>query len=169
MRFTTVALVVGVAIGLCMGGRLAHLGRRSFRAWPLLAAGVALQLVDSSAALAASYLCLVAFALANLRFRGFGLLAVGLGLNAAVVLANGGMPVHADGVALSGKHHIEGPGDRLTFLDDRIDVPFLGEVLSFGDLVLAVGLVVAVASLAARPPEGRHAQLADDSGAPRLR
>jgi hypothetical protein len=171
MRFTTVALVVGVAIGLLTGGSLNNLARRPFRWWPVLAAGVVLQLPDWPGALALSYALLVAFALANVRIPGFGLLAVGLALNALVVIANHGMPVHDPAGAVRadrGKHHIETPADRLTPLDDRLDTP-LGEVLSFGDVVLAVGLVTAMASLVRRPPEGRHAQTADESGVPRLR
>ena len=169
MRFTLVALVVGVGLGLARGGRLANVGRHSVRATAVLAVGVVLQLLDSPGALALSYLLLIAFAVANLRIPGFGVLAVGLALNAAVVMANGGMPVRHGDPALSGKHHAEGPDDRLRLLDDRIDVPGLGEVLSFGDLVLAVGLAAAVSSLIRRPPEGRHAQLADESGTPRER
>lgn len=169
MRFTTVALVVGLAAGLAGGGRLSNIGRRSFRAWPLLAVGVVLQLLPSAGALTLSYLCLVAFALVNLRVPGMGLLGMGLALNALVVGVNGGMPVHNGDPGLSGKHHAEHSGDTLTFLDDRIPVDPLGEVLSFGDMVLAVGLVVTTTSLVRRPPEGRHAQLADDSAGPRLR
>jgi len=169
MRFTLVALFVGVALGLLGGGRLSNLGKRSFRLWPLLPLGAVLQAFNSPAALTLSYAVLIAFAAANLRIPGFGLLLVGLALNGAVVVANGAMPVRADIAAASGKHRAERPGDRLTALDDRLDVPPLGEVLSFGDLVLAVGLATAAAALVRRPPEGRHAQLADDSGMPRLK
>lgn len=162
MRFTTVALVIGVAVGLAGGGRLANIGRRSFRAWPILAVGVMLQVLPSPTALTWSYVFLVAFALLNVRVPGMGLLAAGLALNALVVGVNGGMPVHDGDPGLSGKHHAEHTGDRLTFLDDRIPVDPLGEVLSFGDLVLAVGLAVTTANLVRKPPEGRHARMADD-------
>jgi len=169
MRFTTVALAAGVVAGLMAGGRLSNLGRRTFSAWPLLAVGVALQLLSSPASLTWSYVFLLLFATANLRTPGMGLLATGLALNALVVGVNGGMPVHGGDPWLSGKHHMETSADRLTFLDDRIPVDVLGEVLSFGDLVLAVGLVVTMAALVRKPPEGRHAQLADESAGPRLR
>jgi hypothetical protein len=175
MRFTLVALALGVALGLVQGGRLANVGRRSFRWLPVLVAGALLQAVDRPVALALSYLLLLAFALGNLRVPALGVLAVGLGLNAAVVIANGAMPVHQAGASqdasqpTAGKHRAERPGDSLTPLDDRIDLPPLGEVLSLGDVVLAVGLCGTAASLVRRPPEGRHAQLADDSAGPRLR
>lgn len=168
MRFTTAALVLGLAIGLAAGGSLSNLGRRTFRAVPVLVVGVLLQLLDSAGALTLSYALLVLFALLNIRVPGFGLLVVGLALNAAVVMVNDGMPVRGGDPSLSGKHHAEGPDDRITLLDDRLDAPW-GEVLSFGDVVLAVGLVTAMASAVRNPPEGRHAQLADDSGAPRLK
>lgn len=160
MRFTTVALVVGVVAGLAGGGRLGNLGLRAFRAGPFLAAGLLLRVAPGhGTALALSYLCLLVFALANLRITGMGLITVGLALNALVVTANGRMPVRGT----------ERPEDRLTFLDDRIPVDPLGEILSFGDLVLAVGLVTATQSVVRKPPEGRHAQLAEESGRPRLR
>ncbi|HZQ29244.1 MAG TPA: DUF5317 family protein [Acidimicrobiales bacterium] len=169
MRFTTVALFTGVAIGLLTGGKLGNLGRRRFRAWPLLAAGAALQFVPAGAALLLSYLCLLAFALANITVVGMGVLTVGLGLNALVVSINGGMPVRraaldaarlarpGEAVVYSGKRHLEQPGDRLPFLGDIVPVPALREVLSFGDLVMAVGLAAALAWLARNPPDGRHA------------
>jgi hypothetical protein len=169
MRFTTVALVVGVVAGLVAGGRLTNLGLRTFRALPLLAVGIVLQVLPGGRALAVSYLCLLGFAMCNLRLTGMGVLAVGLGLNALVITLNGGMPVHDGDSALSGKHHTETSDTKLAFLDDRIPVDPLGEVLSFGDLVMAVGLVTTVRSLVRRPPEGRHAQLADDSAGPRER
>jgi hypothetical protein len=173
MRFTTVALITGVAIGLLVGGKLANLGRRRFRAWPLLVAGAVLQVVPASGTLLLSYLCLLAFALANSRVVGMGVLTVGLALNALVVSINGGMPVRraaldaaqlarpGEAVVYSGKRHLERPGDHLTFLGDIVPVPALREVLSFGDLVMAVGLATALAWLVRRPPEGRHA--ADDA------
>lgn len=169
MRFTTVALVVGLVAGVAAGGRLSNIGRRSFRAWPLVAAGIVLQMAPTATTLVLSYLCLLAFALVNLRTPGVGLIACGLALNALVVWVNDGMPVHNGDPALSGKRHAETSDDRLTFLDDRVPVDPLGEVLSFGDLVLAVGLTATTASMVRRPPEGRHAQLADDSAGPRLR
>ena len=39
------------------------------------------------------------------------------------------------------KHHAERPSDKLTFLGDIILVPALRQSLSFGDLIMLVGLV----------------------------
>jgi hypothetical protein len=128
MRFTTVAVAVGLVVGLVTGGRLGNVGWRRLHALPLLAAGAALQLVHSAAGLVLSYLCLGAFALANLPIVGMGVVTIGLALNALVVTVNGGMPVRrgaleAAGVVgpgevavYEGKRHLEAPADRLRFL-----------------------------------------------------
>jgi uncharacterized protein YjeT (DUF2065 family) len=176
MRFTTVAVVLGLVIGVLTGGKVGNLGRRRLRAWPLLIGGAALQLAPSAWTLLASYLCLLAFALANIRIVGLGVLTIGLALNALVVSCNGGMPVRpaaveaaglvkpGEPVMYAGKHKVETRGTRLRFLGDILPVSPLRQVLSFGDLVMAVGLTTALAWLTRRPPEGRHAedQLADE-------
>jgi hypothetical protein len=88
-------------------------------------------------------------------------IAVGIALNALVITVNSGMPVRRDAIVAAGiaddraiddidfgtKRHLEEPDDRLMFLGDIIPVPVLEEVLSFGDLVLAVGVADVLASL----------------------
>jgi hypothetical protein len=129
-----------------------------------LTAGVVLQWVpellgsseDSAFVfVAASYLALAAFAVVNLRLVGMPIVVLGLAMNMAVIGANGGMPVRSDAVLAAGiaedvesvksldfgaKRHLEEPGDRLTFLGDVVPVEPLGEVLSFGDLILSAGV-----------------------------
>lgn len=159
MGLTAVALLAGGLLGLAAGGRPLALSATPLRWWGALAAGVALQVaagrLDSAgtAAVAASYLCLVAFAVANRGLPAMPVVLVGLGLNAAVVLVNGGMPVrpaavaaagldpaHLEGADLGAKHHLEGPDDRLAFLGDVLAVRPLREVVSVGDVVLALGV-----------------------------
>ncbi len=162
MGLTAVALLVGGLLGLAAGGRAAALGEVRLRWWGALAAGVALQLAagplhlggrPGTLAVAASYLCLLAFALANWSLAGMPVVVVGLALNAAVVVVNGGMPVRPEAVAavgldpdrleaadLGAKRHLEGPDDRLTFLGDVVPLRPLGEVVSVGDVVLAAGV-----------------------------
>ncbi|HUF33818.1 MAG TPA: DUF5317 family protein [Acidimicrobiales bacterium] len=163
MGFTSIAVVVGLALALAMGGRPANVADQRLRWLPALVAGAALQLgaevLDLTDALAmavvaASYLALGAFAVVNLRLVGMPVVLVGLALNALVIGVNGGMPVRGDAIRairdvepaelaaidFGAKRHLEGPDDRLTALGDIIPVPPLGEVLSFGDLVLAVGV-----------------------------
>ena len=80
------------------------------------------------------------------------MIAFGLGLNALVIGLNQGMPTVAIGnnargervekpVELTVKHRPESNDDLLGFLDDRILFPEpLDTVVSFGDLVMAVGI-----------------------------
>ena len=175
MRFTMVAVGAGMAIGFLAGGRPRHLGDRTFRAWPLLAAGIALQwtsaLWGSGAGLVlllVSYLLLFAFAVANAALVGMWLVAAGVGLNLVTIAVNGGMPVRpsalvAAGVAeldevhdldLGAKRHLERPSDRLTALSDIVPVRPLNEVLSIGDIILSVGVADVIVHLM-RPPRRR--------------
>ncbi len=177
MRFTLMAVAAGILIGVLTGGRIRHLGDRSFRHLPLLVAGVALQAVgvriESDTGLVlilVSYLLLLGFALANASLVGMWLVALGVALNLLVIGVNAGMPVRpsalmAAGIArpeevddlhLGGKRHLERPSDRLTFIADVFPVPVVSEVLSFGDIALDVGVANVIVHLM-RPVRSRHA------------
>lgn len=162
--YTAIALALGLLAGLLAGGRPSHAAGHPLRWWPALAAGAAVQWVPellavpedaAFAAVVASYAALAAFAVANITMVGMPVVLVGLALNTAVIVANGGMPVRAEAVAAAGiadtreevaaldygsKRHLERDDDRLTILGDVIPVPPLREVLSFGDLILAAGV-----------------------------
>lgn len=165
-----------MAIGLLRGGRLANLESASIRFFPLLALGIVLQgaarltTAGGVALLLASYALLLAFAVCNAHLVGIGVVAVGVAMNALVIGANGGMPVRAQAVAEAGmadegdvasidfgsKRHLEREDDRLTWLGDIIPVPLgPGEVLSFGDLVMGVGVADVIVHLMRR--RGRQA------------
>jgi len=153
---------------------LEHLGSRTLRLGPLLLGGLAAQLLSSQAAggrstvlLVASYTLLLAFAAANVVVVGMWLVAGGIALNLAVIAANGGMPVRESALRAAGvlepgttvaldsasKHHLERPSDRLVVLGDIIPAKPLREVVSFGDVVMAVGVADVVAHLL-RPRAG---------------
>jgi hypothetical protein len=177
MRLVLLATALGAVVGLVRRRRPRHATGPRLRLWPVLVAALVLQAgagrVDGGGLtlLLASYVGLVAFAMANLATVGMGLVGVGLALNLAVIAANDGMPVRpaalvragvaspAEAVTLEfdGKRHLERPGDRLTALADIVPVPPVGEVVSFGDLVLAVGSADALAHLLRRrpAPQGR--------------
>lgn len=158
--YLVVALAVGLVVGLVLGGRPRHLAQKSFRWWLLLPLGVVLQLVVEAdgvpapeALLVVSYVYLLVFCAANLPHRGMGVILVGILLNAIVITANGGMPVreeavHQAGIADPGevitidevKHHLEDDDTQLMFLGDIIPVEPLRQVLSFGDLILSIGV-----------------------------
>lgn len=174
MAYAVVAIVLGGVVGLAAGGRLRNLGEHRLNAWPLLAAGVLLQLLSelpdgnaSVALLLASYAALLLFAAANVRLLGMALVVAGLALNLAVIAVNGGMPVRPSAVIRAGiaedarglhdihlkaKHHYERPSDRLLLLADVIPVRPLREVLSLGDLVMSLGITVVVSTLLRREP-----------------
>lgn len=158
--YVVVALVVGMVLGLALGGRPRYLAQKSFRWWLLLPLGVVLQFVIEAdgvpapeALLVVSYVYLLVFCAANLRHAGMGVILVGILLNAIVITANGGMPVREEAVRQAGiadagdvitiddvKHDIEDDDTRLPLLGDIIPVEPLRQVLSFGDLVLSVGV-----------------------------
>lgn len=98
--------------------------------------------------LIASYVLIIGFIGRNLVLRGMGVVLIGVLCNFVVIAANQGMPVDVpaawaqeDWMQPSVKHHPQQTDDRLRFLSDIIVLrePF-DAVLSFGDLILAVGL-----------------------------
>ena len=102
--------------------------------------------------LMASYALILAFCFVNLSTRGFGVIAFGIALNALVIGLNQGMPTAAIGNDAAGrrvekpieqsvKHRPESESDLVGFLGDKIVLPEpFDEVLSAGDLVIAVGI-----------------------------
>lgn len=170
MLLAGLAILFGLIVGLVLPPRPHRFARLTMGWLPLLAAGIAGQIVASGvdgrggrALLLVAYGSLVAFALANLHVPGTGVVAIGLALNALVIALNGGMPVHPQAlvdagviergelptVTLAGHRHLE-DADRLTILDDRVPMPLGRQVVSFGDLILAVGAADVVAHISRR-------------------
>lgn len=171
--FIAVAIVAGLAIGLARGGRFSNLGDATFRLWPLLVLGVVVQGAAAFTAeagvglIVASYVLLLAFCVANLQRVGMGVVLVGIAMNVTVIAINGGMPVRAEAIVAAGivdereqvdelafgtKRHLESNDDELTVLGDIIPVPVVGEVLSFGDLAMSVGVAAVLTNLLRRRP-----------------
>jgi hypothetical protein len=102
--------------------------------------------------LMASYVLILAFCFVNLSTRGFGVIAIGIALNALVIGLNQGMPTAPIGndkagnriekpIEQSVKHRPASDDDLLGFLGDKIILPEpFDEVLSPGDLVIALGI-----------------------------
>ncbi|MFQ5947408.1 MAG: DUF5317 family protein, partial [Acidimicrobiia bacterium] len=94
----------------------------------------------------------IAVAFLNRTEPGMWLAAIGILMNFSVILANGGMPVSPEAAALAGGDgadlsfeqaykHVELDGDsQLTFLADVIPLRMIRQVISLGDVFLAVGL-----------------------------
>jgi hypothetical protein len=185
VSYVLAAVVVGIASGYLFGGRLSGLAEARLRWWPALVVGGVLQVaslfVDGTlgvGALLASFGCIITFTAMNLTRAGMGIVLVGVALNAIVIGANGGMPVRESAIVASGladeheideldfnsKWHLETTDDRFTVLGDIIPVPGVGEVLSFGDLVMAVGVADVIAQLmrGARPRRPEEAASTGD-------
>jgi hypothetical protein len=162
------AILVGLYAGLLRGGLVRNLGGIRIDWWPLLVVGVTLPVVvrhtEPSRAVplvTLSLLALIAFTLRNRAIVGMSVVAIGLGSNLLVLVANDGMPVRADAlvaaglaradevdrVDIAGVQRLERDGDQFVFLADVIPLPETEQVLSFGDLVILAGLADVAANL----------------------
>jgi hypothetical protein len=160
-------VMVAVGLGLLAGGRLGALAELRLRAPWLFLCALALQIAafpvflpwttDESLASAlwvASYVLLVAGAVLNRRVTGVPIVAFGMCLNLAAILANRGtMPVtpgamhDAGRTALTQANSTASTSPRLPWLIDRWAAPDwipFANVFSVGDVVIAVGAVVIV-------------------------
>ncbi|GAC1530668.1 MAG: hypothetical protein NVS3B12_05510 [Acidimicrobiales bacterium] len=177
-----VAAVCGALAGVVQGGRITAIAATRLRWVAMLVLGVVTQLAGQRvipgagfALVVVSYLALASFALRNLALRGMAIVVVGVVLNCAPIVANAGMPVEGRAIVRAGiarpeeltvlrygaKRHLAQPGDHLRVLDDAIPDWITGEVLSAGDLVIAVG-VGAVAAGLIRPRSSRRRRLRSD-------
>jgi hypothetical protein len=180
MRLLILAIVLAVALGYVLGGRLRRLEHLRLRWWALVLAGFGVQFLPlpegdggtdlfvRAGVLALSYGLLLAFALANIRLPGAPLVFLGLACNALVIVSNGGMPVSEEALRHSGqsevaqvlveggaaKHHLMEDDDALTFLADVIPVSApVNQVISIGDVLVYAGLLwLIVASMRERTP-----------------
>jgi hypothetical protein len=165
-------LVVAIAIGYALGGRLRNFEHLRINRWALAIAGLALQTLPAPALegmaarvagplmLGTSYVLLLAFLAANRWIPGASVMAIGLLLNLLVVAVNGGMPVRASAVERAGgdpavliaaddaKHHVMDADDILWPLADVIPIPAPARlVISFGDVVLYGGIAYSIVQI----------------------
>ena len=172
--FILYAVLAGLVVGLLAGGRLARLGELRIRWLPLALLGLAIQVVlfsDLGASLAGdlspaiyvgSTVLVLGVVLVNLRIPGLALVAIGASLNLVAILANGGsMPADPGALASLGKP-IEDVANSvvledpvLPFLTDIFALPAwlpLANVFSIGDVLIGIGVAVAiVAGMRGRP------------------
>ena len=161
-------------LGFVLGGKPSNLARLHLRKTWLIFAALAIQVVAFPAAsmpwsvpdLVArilwllSYALLISAAIPNRRLTGIPVMAAGLWLNLAAILANRGhMPVLPSALAAEGKAYavhfnsVKAAKPHLPWLVDRWAVPHwlpMGNDFSVGDVVIAVGAAVVV--LAAMQP-----------------
>lgn len=179
MVLVAVVLVVSVLAGWLSGGRVRNLGHVELHGTWLVFTSVGLQLILGAITvlggpgdvlgrplLAASHLALLAFIAANRLLPGMALVFLGFALNAAVIVANGAMPVASEaleavgGVAEvdPGKHQLLDDDTALPWLADVIPVAAIRGVVSVGDVVLAAGAGILIVGLMRRfpPAPGRR-------------
>jgi len=167
MLWLSLVLFLALAISILRGGRLSNLADIELRAWWLLVVAVLLQfstrLLPSSAGgetlgvamVLVSFGLLMLMVLLNRDRDGMWLAGLGALMNFTVIAVNGGMPVMLEAAQaasgftvafpdLSGsfKHIPLTETTQLTFFADVIPLRLasFGQVISLGDVFLAVGL-----------------------------
>ena len=165
---------IGFLVGLLVGGRLRGLADLTFRFTPVALVGLLVQVVlfdprvtswigDAGPVIyVGSTTAVLAAVLANLRTRGMPLVAAGSASNLLAIVANGGyMPANAAAYASQGRTAAEVYSNTrimdqpaFAILTDIIPLPGwipFANVVSIGDLLIALG-VVAVIAFAMRGP-----------------
>jgi hypothetical protein len=167
--FILYAVVVGLAIGLLGGGKLAAIADIRFRWAPLVMVGflaqvllfsdvVAARVGDLGPALyVASTLLVVIAVVRNLAIPGLPLVALGAASNLVAIVANGGfMPASPAALAALGKdaptvysNSAVVAQPALAALTDVFALPMwlpFHNIFSVGDVILAVGVAVVIAT-----------------------
>ncbi len=169
MLWLAIVLFAALAISMLRGGRLVNLGDIELRAWWLLVLGFFLQAgtrflpaepwseTVGLVMILVSFVLLMFLVILNRSSPGMWLAGLGVLMNFTVIALNGGMPVLAGAAEvasgftvsepdLSGtyKHVLLDEDSSLTFLADVIPlrIGVIGEVISLGDIFLALGLGV---------------------------
>ena len=167
MLWLAIVLFIALAMAVLRGGRLSNLGDIELRYWWLLLVALGLQAATAwlpstswaeglgLAMVLTSYVLLMGLVLINRTRPGMWLAGLGVLMNFTVIALNGGMPVMAEAAKvasdfavavpdLSGsyKHVLLDSGSRLTAFADVIPLRIagIGQVISLGDVFLAVGL-----------------------------
>lgn len=167
MLWLAIVIFLALAISVLRGGRLVNLADIELHAWWLLFIALGLQtgtrfLPDDRwsewvglTMVLLSFALLMIMVVLNRTKPGMWLAGLGVLMNFVVIAVNGGMPVLAgaaevasgftvDNPDLSGtfKHVLLDETSRLTFFADVIPLRLMGigEVISIGDIFLALGL-----------------------------
>ena len=159
MLLASVAVCVGLLIGLVRKGRFRNLGRARVRMPYLLLVGLGIPLVHEAlaepqtfAVSVASLVALLAFAAVNVHLVGIVVISIGIVMNLVPLVTNGAMPVRAGALVeadlveagqsfeLQGARELQDGATFAGWLGDTIPLPATRQVLSFGDLVILVGL-----------------------------
>jgi hypothetical protein len=119
----------------------------------------------------ASTAVVLAVVIRNVRIAGLPVVAAGAASNLAAIVANRGyMPADPGALAMAGLHPVDGPSNSVIVaepslrpLTDVFALPAgvpLANVFSVGDVLIAVGVVVAIAAAMRVAPRGASAAVA---------
>jgi hypothetical protein len=163
MGLTVIVMLLAALAGWVSGGRAGRIRGHRLRTPALLLASVSVlfcePLLGASgspgyrAAVILATTLMLQFAMRNLHVPGIPLAALGMLLNAIVVVANGAMPVDLESADRAGvatapisagtdhNHVVSGRGTEVPALADRVAVPLPGhrEIDSLGDIAIAAG------------------------------
>ena len=173
--FILYAIPIGLIVGLLLGGRIERLGNVRFRLTALAVVALVIQVVLfsplgaglddglSRAIYVASTLLVGVVVVANLRLTGVPLIVLGALSNLAAILANGGaMPASTGALAMLGVGVGENTNSVIVEhpafepLTDLFAMPPwvpLANVFSVGDVLIGLGIVVAIAAAMGRTPD----------------
>ncbi len=177
MLLTPVAIVLGLVIGFARGGSFGPWRAMPVKLFPVLVAGLVLQVaaefidVPARAATAVVGWLLLAIVMgANLHLGGAGVAGLGMLANAVPILLNGAVPVRPDALVTAGRvdaadlervqvsapWELETTSTRLGVLGDVIPLRITDDIVSFGDLLVAAGLVFLVMNTLMQWAAGRR-------------
>jgi len=169
MLWLAIVLFIALTISVLRGGRLVNIGDIELSAWWLLLIALGLQvgagwLPDTTssqplglAMVLFSFALLMMLVWLNRSKPGMWIAGIGVLMNFTVIAMNGGMPVLAGAAEVASgftvsqpdltesfKHTVLDETSRLTFFADVIPLRLaaIGEVISLGDIFLALGLGV---------------------------
>ncbi|MCZ6519451.1 MAG: DUF5317 domain-containing protein [Actinobacteria bacterium] len=178
MLWLAIVLFIALVIAILRGGRLINLGDIELKAWWLLLVSLALQfgtrwLPDETwsetvgvVMVLASFAFLMILVMLNRSKPGMWIAGLGVLMNFTVIAFNGGMPVLAGAAEVASgfivaepdisgsfKHVLLDETSRLVFFADVIPLRLggIGEVISLGDIFLALGLGVFLEQELRRP------------------
>lgn len=165
------AIIIGLVVGIARRGRLRAVAGTRIVSLPLFVVAVAIGVIvdrfDVGAPgwwAVAGLIAALAFVVRNLLLVGMAVIGVGIIANLAPIALNGATPVRAealveagmieadeiDRVVLSGPREIADDDTAVAWLGDTIPLSIADQVVSFGDLIILVGVADVVANLLVR-------------------
>lgn len=169
MLWLAIVIFIALVIAVLRGGRLVNLGDIELRSWWLLFLALGLQVATrwlpeadwsedvGLGMVLFSFLLLMLMVILNRSKPGMWIAGLGVLMNLTVIAINGGMPVLAGAAEVASGFTVGSPdlsgtfkhvpldeSSRLTFFADVIPLRLagIGEVISLGDIFLALGLGV---------------------------